>query len=120
MRFGGDQPYGPADIPLPPAHERGPRCHDCGDPTIDHIGPGTLNMDCDCCSWRKAERVPSRVQARDEPCADPASCDLPGHDHPAATPRVPPWVRDPVKWASLSRRERRALERHHRKVNRNG
>jgi len=24
-------------------------------------------------------RVPSRVQARDEPCADPDNCDLPGH-----------------------------------------
>lgn len=28
------------------------------------------------------ERVPSRVQARDEPCQDPEHCDLPGHKQP--------------------------------------
>lgn len=25
------------------------------------------------------ERVPSRVQAREEPCTDPVNCGLPGH-----------------------------------------
>lgn len=30
-------------------------------------------------------------------------------------PAVPSWVADPVKWQSLSRAERRALERHHRR-----
>jgi hypothetical protein len=32
--------------------------------------------------------------------------------------KVPPWVADPVKWRSLSRRERRALERHHKRETR--
>jgi len=32
-----------------------------------------------------------------------------------ALPAVPPWVTDVRKWQSLSRAERRALERHHRK-----
>lgn len=31
-------------------------------------------------------------------------------------PAVPPWVTDPAKWVTLSRADRRALERHHRKV----
>lgn len=31
--------------------------------------------------------------------------------------KVPAWVTDPEKWQSLSRAERRALERYHRKVN---
>lgn len=30
-------------------------------------------------------------------------------------PAVPSWVRDPAKWVTLSRADRRALERHHRK-----
>lgn len=59
-------------------------------------------------------RVPSRVQARDEPCADPAACDLPGHGHAV----VPSWVRDRAKWLTLSRAERRALRRHHERQQR--
>jgi len=35
-------------------------------------------------------------------------------------PRTPAWVADPAKWATLSRAERRALERHHRKQTRHG
>jgi len=31
-------------------------------------------------------------------------------------PAVPPWVQNPEKWVTLSRAERRALERHHRKL----
>lgn len=31
-------------------------------------------------------------------------------------PKAPPAGLDPVKWATLSRPERRALARHHRKV----
>lgn len=64
----------------------------------------------------EAERVPSRVQARDEPCADPGNCDV----HTVAKPTLPatpPWVTDVQKWQDLSRAERRQLERHHRKVN---
>lgn len=34
------------------------------------------------------------------------------------SPKVPAWVNDPVKWRSLSRAERRQLERHHRKQTR--
>lgn len=40
---------------------------------------------------------------------------------PAGTytpPRTPEWVTDIAKWRSLSRAERRALERHHRKAGR--
>lgn len=33
-------------------------------------------------------------------------------------PAVPSWVKDPAKWVTLSRAERRALERHHRKATR--
>jgi len=33
-------------------------------------------------------------------------------------PAVPPWVQDAAKWVTLSRAERRALERHHRKQRR--
>jgi len=33
-------------------------------------------------------------------------------------PAVPAWVTDPAKWVTLSRAERRALERHHRKAGR--
>jgi hypothetical protein len=64
-----------------------------------------------------AERadVPSRVLARDEPCADPASCDVHGKPTPA---RVPEWVKDPAKWRSMTRADRRAVERHHRKQTR--
>lgn len=59
------------------------------------------------------QRVPSRVQARDEPCADPDNCDV----HPKPTPaRVPDWVQDRAKWQAMSRTERRAVERHHRRV----
>ncbi len=35
------------------------------------------------------EAVPSRVMAREEPCADPASCDIHGH----ATERLSHWLR---------------------------
>lgn len=65
-----------------------------------------------------AERadVPSRVLARDEPCADPASCDV--HAPARTLPAVPEWVQDPAKWVTLSRADRRALERHHRKQQR--
>jgi hypothetical protein len=31
-------------------------------------------------------------------------------------PKVPGWVEDPDKWATLDRATRRQLERHHRKV----
>lgn len=38
---------------------------------------------------------------------------------PAPTPaRVPSWVKDPVKWQSMTRAERRAVERHHRRQQR--
>lgn len=30
-------------------------------------------------------------------------------------PAVPSWVADPAKWVTLSRADRRALERHHRR-----
>jgi len=30
-------------------------------------------------------------------------------------PKVPAWAQDPEKWVALSRADRRALERHHRK-----
>lgn len=42
-------------------------------------------------------------------------------DQPLQTrqlPAVPSWVQDPEKWQSLSRADRRALERHHRKQQR--
>jgi hypothetical protein len=32
-------------------------------------------------------------------------------------PHIPSWVQHPEKWVTLSRAERRQLERHHRKVN---
>jgi len=43
------------------------------------------------------------------------------NDMPAAlskpTPaRVPEWVRDSAKWQTMTRAERRAVERHHRRV----
>lgn len=41
-------------------------------------------------------------------------------EHLAQRARVPDWVRDPAKWVTLSRAERRALERHHRKVSGRG
>lgn len=31
-------------------------------------------------------------------------------------PRVPPWVTDTAKWLTLSRTERRKLERHHKRL----
>lgn len=40
----------------------------------------------------------------------------PGDTAKFVGPKVPAWVTDPEKWQSLSRAERRALERHHRKV----
>lgn len=30
--------------------------------------------------------------------------------------RVPDWVQDPAKWQAMTRAERRAVERHHRRV----
>jgi hypothetical protein len=30
-------------------------CQDCGDPVNDHVGQGTPNPDCPCCSWTKNE-----------------------------------------------------------------
>lgn len=36
-------------------------------------------------------------------------------EHLAQRARVPDWVRDPAKWQTLSRSERRALQRHHEK-----
>lgn len=30
--------------------------------------------------------------------------------------RVPEWVKDPAKWQTMTRAERRAVERHHRRV----
>lgn len=62
-------------------------------------------------------RVPSRVAARDEPCADPDNCDLPGHG-PRYTAPVPPPVElgfDLVKWNQMSRVERRAVLRYAKK-----
>jgi len=38
---------------------------------------------------------------------------------PAGKPtpaRVPDWVQDPAKWQAMTRAERRAVERHHRRV----
>lgn len=35
--------------------------------------------------------MPSRVQARDEPCQDPARCDI--HGHSRATPEHPQYVK---------------------------
>jgi hypothetical protein len=44
---------------------------------------------------------------------DPGAVDAPaGRD----LPRIPPWVTDTAKWLTLSRTERRKLERHHRKL----
>lgn len=37
-----------------------------------------------------------------------------------ALPAVPEWVADPARWQTLSRAERRALERHHRREMRRG
>jgi hypothetical protein len=62
---------------------------------------------------RQFAPVPSRVLARDEPCADPANCDI---HTTRQLPAVPPWVQNPEKWVTLSRAARRQLERHHRKA----
>lgn len=52
---------------------------------------------------------PSAAAARDaSPDAGPAR----------RLPAVPSWVQDPAKWVALSRADRRALERHHRKQQR--
>lgn len=72
--------------------------------------------------------VPSRVAARDEPCADPSACDLPGHGRQAAqqhdpgprgyTAPAPPPAElgfDLAKWNRMSRAERRAVLRYARK-----
>lgn len=40
----------------------------------------------------------------------------PGDTAPFVGPRVPPWVTDTTKWLTLSRTERRKLERHHKRV----
>jgi len=37
-------------------------------------------------------------------------------EHLAQRAQVPDWVRDPAKWQTLSRAERRALIRHHKKA----
>jgi hypothetical protein len=42
---------------------------------LDNIGDDTHNEPRE----HTPDRVPSRVQARDERCADPSVCDLPGH-----------------------------------------
>lgn len=93
MRDPRTDPY-PEGIPYPPTHPQGQHaqqvviCQECGDPTTDHVGPGTPNPDCPCCSWRKGEH-PRRGPVR-MPC-------------PAGV--------DPEKWAAMPRRERRELAR---------
>lgn len=71
--------------------------------------------------------VPSRVLARDEPCADPANCDVHAPyvaavdeavEQLAERAKVPAWVLNPEKWQSLSRAERRATARHHEREQR--
>lgn len=41
-------------------------------------------------------------------------------DPPRALPAVPSWVKDPAKWLTLSRAERRALIAHHKREQRRG
>lgn len=64
----------------------------CGDLVTDHIGAGTPNPDCPCCSRSHKER-------RGEPFRVPA-----------------PTGWDPAKWAVMPRRERRAALRGKRKM----
>jgi hypothetical protein len=88
-------------VPYPPTHPSGPR---------------SIIAD-----------VPSRVLARDEPCADPANCDVHAPyvaavdeavEQLAERAKVPAWVLNPEKWQSLSRAERRATARHHEREQR--
>lgn len=94
-------------LPLPPTHPDGHRrqvalCHTCSHPTSGHIGPGTEQLQCDCCSWRKGEV--------------PTPPDGPRSGRPE--PITPDWVQDKEKWRTLPRATRRALMRHHERETR--
>jgi hypothetical protein len=70
-----------------------------------------------------AARDPSPGAAREvSPDAGPARHVASAAGRYGATdrtlPAVPDWVQDPAKWVTLSRADRRALERHHRKQQR--
>jgi hypothetical protein len=61
---------------------------------------------------------PSAAAARDaSPVATPDVSRVDGAVAARQLPAVPSWVQDSAKWVTLSRADRRALERHHRKVN---
>ena len=59
---------------------------------------------------------------RDPVPADPSAAAVRDVSHDAGParrlPAVPSWVQNPEKWVTLSRAERRQLERHHRKQQR--
>ena len=60
-------------------HDRAEQVADsCTDAWQSPHSAGSRPNMCATCS-EASGKVPSRVQARDEPCADPARCDIPGH-----------------------------------------
>lgn len=79
----------------------------CGHPVDDHTGSATPRPSCDCCSWRQNVPAP----------ADPQIAFY-GRNRALGTrrdlPKPPPADSgfDPVKWAAMSRAERRAVTRY--------
>lgn len=70
-----------------------------------------------------AEEAYRQQHARDveqlaEEAVVPSRVLSPGAGPAPQLPRIPEWVVDHEKWLTLSRPERRALERHHRKQGR--
>ena len=72
-------------------------------------GPGlnTFPVPPETCSW--PDNCPTIEECR-LGCAVPAASLA-----ERALPAVPSWVQDAEKWQTLSRADRRALERHHRR-----
>lgn len=124
MRFGGDQPYDPTDVALPPTEAFKPVPDDVlARPLPGYAPPRTPPRVTDVAGSAAefAEAVgmplePWQEQALRRHLNDP--CHVEPVTAPAGKctpPRTPPWVTDVAKWRSLSRAERRALERHHRR-----
>jgi Trm5-related predicted tRNA methylase len=64
-----------------------------------------------------ARQARTRVERDNDQARVPADGPAVSDDVSRQSPKVPPWVTDLAKWGSLSRAERRKMERYHRRLN---